>query len=96
MRLVEVVQKLKEEEITLRERFKVKNIGVFGSLAREEKDIHDIDIIVEFSEPIGWEIIDLIEFLEDLLKIKVDVLTRSAAESKPLLWRSIEKDILYV
>lgn len=96
MKLEEVVQKIRENENVLRDRFKIKSIGVFGSLAREEKEANDVDIIVEFSEPIGWEIVDLKEFLEDLLGMRVDIVTKKAAMSKPLLWKSIEKEIVYV
>lgn len=96
MKLEEVVQKIKENEYILRERFKVKSIGIFGSLAREEDIIHDVDVILEFSEPIGWEIVDLKEFLEDLLGVRVDILTKKAVMSKPLLWKSIEREIVYV
>ncbi|MBC7334422.1 MAG: nucleotidyltransferase domain-containing protein, partial [Actinobacteria bacterium] len=71
-------------------------IGIFGSLAREEDIIHDVDVILEFSEPIGWEIVDLKEFLEDLLGVRVDILTKKAVMSKPLLWKSIEREIVYV
>ncbi|MBC7110240.1 MAG: nucleotidyltransferase domain-containing protein [Archaeoglobi archaeon] len=96
MKLEEVVQKIKENEDILKERFKVKSIGIFGSLAREEDIIHDVDVILEFSEPIGWEIVDLKEFLEDLLGVRVDILTKKAVMSKPLLWKSIEREIVYV
>lgn len=96
MRLEEVIRKIKDNENILKEKFKIKIIGIFGSLAREEEGVHDVDIIVEFSEPIGWEIVDLKEFFEDLLEVKVDILTKKAVVSKPLLWKSIEKEIVYV
>lgn len=96
MKLEEIIQKIRENEEVLKEKFKIKSIGVFGSLAREEGEVHDIDIIVEFSEPIGWEIVDLKEFLEDLLGMRVDILTKKAVMSKPLLWKSIEREIVYV
>ncbi len=89
-------KKIKDNERILKERFKIKSIGVFGSLAREEEFINDIDIIVEFSEPIGWEIVDLKEFLEKLLGMRVDIVTKRAAMNKPLLWKSIEREIVYV
>ena len=55
MRIKEVIQKIRENEEILKKEFKIKGIGVFGSLAREEKDVHDTDIVVEFREPVGWE-----------------------------------------
>ncbi|HIH69832.1 nucleotidyltransferase family protein [Methermicoccus shengliensis] len=96
MKLEEVIRKIKHNEKMLNERFKIKSIGIFGSLAREEEVVNDIDIIVEFSEPVGWEIVDLKEFLEDLLGMRVDVLTKKAVMSKPSLWKSIEGEVVYV
>jgi len=96
MRLDDVIQKIRDNEEVLKKRFKVKSVGIFGSLARGEDAIHDVDVIVEFSEPIGWEIVDLREFLEDLLGLRVDILTKKAVMSKPLLWKSIEREIVYV
>ncbi len=96
MKLEEVIQIIRDNEKILKEKFKIKSIGIFGSLAREEEIVHDIDLIVDFSEPIGWEIVDLKEFLESLLGAKVDIITKKAAIDKPLLWKSIEKEIVYV
>lgn len=96
MKLEEIIHKIKSNERILKEKFKIKTIGIFGSVARGEENVNDIDIIVEFSEPVGWEIVDLAEYLEDLLGMKVDILTKRAAMSKPLLWKSIEEDIVYV
>ena len=95
--LEEIIQILKENNRILKERFKVKSIGVFGSVTRgEQKETSDVDIIVEFSEPVGWEIVDLKEFLEELLEVEVDIVTKSAAMRKTLLWESIKEEIVYV
>ncbi len=95
--LEEIIQILKENNRILKEKFKVKSIGVFGSVTRgEQKETSDVDIIVEFSEPVGWEIVDLKEFLEELLGIRVDIVTKNAAMRKPLLWESIREEIVYV
>jgi len=55
MRIEEAIQKIRENEEIPKKEFKIKSIGVFDSLAREEKDVHDTDIVVEFREPVGWE-----------------------------------------
>jgi len=53
---------LKRFKPFLREKFKVKEIGIFGSYVRgEEAEESDVDILVEFYEPIGWEFIDFKE-----------------------------------
>ena len=74
--LNEVKDILKEHKEELRRNYKIKEIGVFGSFARgEQKDRSDIDLLVDFSEPVGWEFIDLIEYLERILDMKVDLTT---------------------
>ena len=48
----------------LLDKYEVERIGYFGSYARgEQKDDSDIDIIVEFSRPLGWAFFDLQELL---------------------------------
>lgn len=76
-------------------KYPIKELGIFGSVARkEEKADSDIDILVEFSEPIGWEIVDLVAELEELLGYKVDLVSKKAV--KPNLMPFIVKDIVYV
>ncbi len=85
---------LKKHKLILKERFKVKEIGVFGSYARrEESERSDVDILVEFSAPIGWEFIDLKEFLEEILGKKVDLVTVNAL--KPQLKDNILKEVVF-
>ena len=85
---------LKKHKATLKEKFKVRQIGFFGSFARGEGMAEsDIDILVEFSEPIGWEFIDLKEFLEEILGREVDLVTVKAL--KPQLRERIMKEVVY-
>ena len=85
---------LKKHKATLKEKFKVRQIGIFGSFARGEGMAEsDIDILVEFSEPIGWEFIDLKEFLEEILGREVDLVTVKAL--KPQLKEKIMKEVVY-
>jgi predicted nucleotidyltransferase len=64
---LEKIEKLvKENKVLLTKQFKVKEIGIFGSVVRgEEKETSDVDILVEFDEPIGFfkflELEDLIQ-----------------------------------
>jgi len=92
--LNEIEAILREQKPILRERFKVEEIGVFGSYARGEASKEsDIDIIVEFYEPIGWEFVDLKEFLEAILGKEVDLVTRNAL--KPQLKSEILSEVVY-
>ena len=80
----------------LRERYNVKVIGIFGSLVRgEQKRYSDIDIMVEFSQPVGFfEFIELEEFLSKILKRKVDLVTKKAL--KPAIKQYVLKEVVYV
>lgn len=55
----------------------------------------DIDILVELDQPAGWEIVDLRDYLQDLLGTRVDLVTTGALRRKPHLWDSVQQDILY-
>ena len=57
------------------------------------KSRSDVDILVEFSQPIGWEFIDLKDFLESKLGRRVDLVTK--ATLKPELKNDILKDLIY-
>jgi hypothetical protein len=90
----EIEETLKKYKPILREKFSVKEIGIFGSYVRGEESEHsDIDILVKFSSPMGWEFIDLKEFLEKILGKKVDLVTVQAL--KPQLKDSILREVVY-
>ena len=92
--LEEIKRKLREHKPELKERYNVEEIGIFGSYVHgDQAESSDIDILVEFSEPIGWEIIDLKEELEKLLDRPVDLVTKDAL--KPRLKPQIMKDVVY-
>ena len=75
----EIESILKTHRNVLSARFHVRSIGVFGSFSRgEETGSSDVDILVEFSEPVGWEFFDLKEYLEEILGRSVDLVTKNA------------------
>lgn len=95
--VVSVEAVLAEHKGELRDQFHVRRIGIFGSYARGKNDIcSDVDLLVELDQPVGWEIVDLHRYLEDILGMKVDLVTKGAVTRKPLLWQSIQKDLVYV
>ena len=88
-------KKLRKLKPILEKNYKVKSIGLFGSFARNEaNEDSDIDILVEFSENIGWEFIDLKKFLEENLDREVDLVTIEAL--KPELKEDILRDVIYL
>jgi predicted nucleotidyltransferase len=97
MKTVEEIKRVlvayKEE---LRTRYGVKKIGIFGSYARnEQSEISDIDLLVEFEKPIGLKFVELAEYLEGILGIRVELVTPNALKQKPRLWESVKEDLIY-
>ncbi|WP_346317376.1 nucleotidyltransferase family protein [Chitinophaga sp. YIM B06452] len=77
------------------EKYHVNLIGLFGSVVRDDfRPSSDIDIIVDFSGPVGIEFIDLAEFLEKRLKRHVDLVSKNGIKEK--YYREIEPEIVYV
>ena len=93
----EIKRVLNEQKKGIREKYGVNILGVFGSYARKEQDeASDVDILVEIERPIGLKFFELWDELENLLGIKVDLLTIRAVKEKSLLWKSIKEDLVYV
>ncbi|RLG75327.1 MAG: nucleotidyltransferase [Thermoprotei archaeon] len=92
----EIRSKLEELKPVLKDRFKVENIGFFGSYVRgEQKRGSDLDVLVEFSEPIGlFKFIELEDFLTEKLGVKVDLVMKDSL--KPRIKESILKEAVYV
>lgn len=94
--LNEINKVIKGHRGELEEKFKVKAIGVFGSYVKgQQKRYSDIDILVEFKEPIGlFEFMDLEEYLKNLLGTKVDLVSKKAL--KPIIGEHILREIVYI
>jgi len=93
--LKEIEKIIKQHQRELEEKYKLKRIGVFGSYARgEQSEGSDIDILVEFKEPVGFLFIHLADFLEEILESEVDLVTPDAI--KPNRKRYIMEDVSYV
>jgi len=95
----EIVRKIKEQYPYLSQKYGVSRVGLFGSVASDSagKD-SDVDIVVEFDRPIGLEFIELVEYMENLLGRKVDVLTKDGIKNIRVknVSSEIEKNIIYV
>ena len=89
----ETLEKHREE---LKEKYKVREIGMFGSYVRgEQKDASDVDILVEFGEPVGFfKFLELEEYLEGLLGARVDLVSKKAL--KPRTGSHILKEVIMV
>lgn len=94
---LEKIEKLvKENKVLLTKQFKVKEIGIFGSVVRGEgKETSDVDILVEFVEPIGlFKFLELEEYLSDLIGRKVDLVSKKAL--KPRIGKHILREVAFL
>jgi len=94
--LSQIKEIIKEHRDELVGKFKVKEIGVFGSYVKgEERKRSDVDILVEFREPVGlFEFLDLEEYLAKLIGLKVDLVSKKAL--KPTIGQYILKEVVYL
>ncbi len=79
-----ILKKLATLKPIIRERYKGKEIELFGSYCREEEtESSDIDILVDFNEDADlFHFIGLTQFLEEELQLKVDVVPKRALRSE--------------
>ena len=91
-----IFEVLKKNLSLLVSQYHVKRIGLFGSYARNEaSQTSDVDILVEFSEPITlFEFVNLEDFLSEIIGRKVDLVTESGL--KPLIKPHVLEDVVYV
>jgi predicted nucleotidyltransferase len=70
-----VIRILKEKKTELAKQYGVKSLSLFGSVARDEAtSISDVDVIVEFSRPVGYfGLFALQDHLEKMLGCSVDL-----------------------
>jgi hypothetical protein len=76
--LEEIKEILTKHKKELKEKYGVKEIGIFGSYLRNEAR-EGSDILVEFEKPIGFfKFLELEEYLSNLIGIKVDLVSKKA------------------
>lgn len=89
--ILDVLRGLRPE---LETRYNVKAIGLFGSALRGEQGPQsDIDVLVEFRNPIGFfKFLELEELLAERLGGKVDLVSKKAL--KPEIGRAILSEVV--
>lgn len=95
----QVIELLRERRAFLASEFGVRRIGLFGSFAKgHSNETSDIDILVEFARPIGLRFVELVDYLENLLGCKVDVLTPAGVQNIRIqrVAKSITQSVVYV
>jgi predicted nucleotidyltransferase len=92
----DILSSLKSLKREVAKEYSVKNIGVFGSVARNEQNEQcDIDLLVEFSRPVGFVTFMRLEnFLSERLGKRVDLVTPDAL--KPVIRQDVLAEVIYV
>ncbi|MDZ7764125.1 MAG: nucleotidyltransferase family protein [Melioribacteraceae bacterium] len=91
----EIVEILNRQKLYLTDKYGLKDIAIFGSFSRgDQTNISDVDILVEFDRPIGLDFVMFGDELEELLGVKVDVVTRNSLSDE--MYRNIQTDLSYV
>jgi predicted nucleotidyltransferase len=87
---------LKQNKRLLRQNFKIKRLGLFGSYVRgEQKRNSDVDILVEFSQTPGlFDFMRVENNLSEMLKKRVDLVMKGAL--KPAIGKNIMREVVYV
>ncbi|MBD2161672.1 nucleotidyltransferase family protein [Limnothrix sp. FACHB-1083] len=94
--LEEIKQWLIQNKPLLQERYKVQELGIFGSYVRQEQtEASDVDVLVEFSEtPSLLKFINLENYLSDNLEVKVDLVHKAGL--KPRIGERILAEVIYL
>ena len=89
----EIVNKLQQVKPYLQQEYAVKTVGLFGSFADgTHTDNSDVDIMVEFERPVGWQFFTLEKYLEKTLNRKIDLVTANAVKEqlKPFIINQVQ------
>ncbi len=94
--LEEIKQNLRRQKPTLAAKYKVKEIGIFGSFVRNEQSPQsDLDILIDFDEyPSLLEFVGIEDELSQALDLKVDLVMKSGL--KPRLGEHILREVIYL
>ena len=93
----EIIVKLQAILPEVKEKYHVKSMGIFGSVARgDDTEVSDVDILVEFGEQaIGFfDFIRLQKILSDALGREVDLVTKDGL--KKVIKEDILRETIYV
>jgi len=90
-----IKNRLLDHKKSLFQKYPIKELAIFGSYARNEQSpTSDLDLLVEFHSQVGSEFIELGDELEDLLGIKVDLVSKKGI--KPRYFDRIKEELLFL
>lgn len=95
----EIMSLLRDKLDYLRREYGVSRIGLFGSFAKGTGSLDsDVDLVVEFTKPIGLRFVELAERLEQIVGRKTDILTPAgiAGIRNKEIAENIKRTLVYV
>ncbi|HLE75257.1 MAG TPA: nucleotidyltransferase family protein [Candidatus Bathyarchaeia archaeon] len=94
----EIKNTLAKHKEGLKQKYEVKEIGIFGSYVRgKQKKRSDVDILVEFEESASLSLLDFIgleNYLSEVLGVKVDLVEKHTL--KPRIGKRILEEVVNV
>lgn len=96
IRFEQIKNILERQKTYLKEKYKIKEIGIFGSYVRgEQSKTSDLDILVDYEEiPSLFELVELQDYLSDILQVKVDLVMKSGL--KPRIGKHILEEVALI
>lgn len=90
-----ILQKLRSLKPLLQEKYGVSELALFGSYSRNEQTTEsDIDILVDFSKPVGIEFMDVVYVLQETFShVPVQVVSKKGIKEK--YYERLKQDLLY-
>lgn len=90
----EILATLRAYKPELMKKYPIQSLALFGSYARNEAtEESDIDVMVEFNGSIGIGFIRMALELEDVLKNKVDLVSKASIDDRYMKY--VEPDLIY-
>ncbi len=98
MSLEQIKEKLRNHKQELINKYKIKDIGVFGSYVKgNQKEKSDLDILVEFEPHAKLSLLDVsgLEIdLSELLGVNVDLVEKQTL--KPYIGKQILHEVIFI
>ena len=92
----EIIQLLKVFKEENKNKYHIKKLGIFGSVAKNRmKDESDIDIVVNLTKQDLFELIGIKQDLEERLKYPIDIVSYRETMNS-FLKKRIDEDAVYV
>lgn len=94
--LEEIQQQLRQRKELFRQKYRITEIGIFGSYARgEQTESSDVDVLVDYEQaPTLLKLVELRDDLSRLMGVKVDVVTKKGL--KPRIRDRVLAEVIYL